>query len=95
MYNAVGKGAEKVRIPKVFAEKTAKRFKIPISEQYMIPLCVDQKKTCPYFSGMLGGSISCTFEVGKPPEEKEKKEAPPKAAPEGEPAPQGVESEHI
>jgi hypothetical protein len=84
----VGQGSEGVRIPKVFAEKMAKRFKIPLHERYFIPLCVNTAKVCPFFKNFSNGAIDCSFESGSSEGEIAAEVAPEKGAPEAAPAPE-------
>jgi len=83
----VGQGSEGIRIPKVFAEKMAKRFKIPLHERYFIPLCVNTAKICPFFKNFSNGIIDCSFDSGSP-EGDVAPEAAGVPAPESAPAPE-------
>lgn len=81
----VGQGSEGVRIPKVFAEKMAKRFKVPLHERFFIPLCVNTAKVCPFFKNFSNGVVDCSFESNS-------QEGEPEAAPEGEATPADTET---
>ena len=78
----VGQGSEGVRIPKVFSEKMAKRFKIPLHERYSIPLCVDTSKVCPFFKSFSNGIVDCSFETGNKEQEVDKEMQQPEETPE-------------
>jgi hypothetical protein len=52
---------EVVKIPKVFAEDAAKKFKVPLDPTYDTPVCVAGNKTCSYFTGLTSGKIGCSF----------------------------------
>lgn len=56
---------EGVKIPKVFADDTAKRFKIPLDPTYSTPMCVREGKVCAYFEGMSANMINCGWGTKK------------------------------
>lgn len=60
-----GQDVDSAKIPKVFADETAKRFKIPLDPTYSTPMCVKEGKVCSYFDGMSSSKINCNWGVKK------------------------------
>ena len=74
--------SEEVRVPKKFAEDTAKRFKIPLDPNYATPMCANSPKLCAYYGGLKDKYIHCSF--GEKKQEPETPEVAQEVQPEKE-----------